>query len=122
VRITGGPSDTDADGIANAADNCPLRANAAQTDANGNGAGDACECGDVSGPTTQPDGIVNASDRTALRQHLAASLTLAQPALDKGSVVGGADDCDIRDWTLSARAAGALPPGVAQVCRAAVGP
>lgn len=34
--------DTDGDGVADPADNCPLTANADQADANGDGLGDAC--------------------------------------------------------------------------------
>ena len=40
---TGSSTDADSDGVANAADNCPATANADQSDANGNGFGDACE-------------------------------------------------------------------------------
>ena len=43
-------SDTDNDGIMDAADNCPLVANADQTDLDNDGAGAACDCDDA--PTT----------------------------------------------------------------------
>jgi MYXO-CTERM domain-containing protein len=37
------PADTDADGVEDAADNCPTVANADQDDTDGDGAGDACD-------------------------------------------------------------------------------
>jgi PKD repeat protein len=39
-------TDLDGDGVLNAADNCPLAANAGQTDFNGDGVGDACQDSD----------------------------------------------------------------------------
>ncbi len=39
--------DGDADGLCDALDRCPRVANAAQTDADGDGVGDACECGEA---------------------------------------------------------------------------
>ena len=36
-------TDNDADGVGDFIDNCPLVANADQSDSNGNGRGDACE-------------------------------------------------------------------------------
>jgi hypothetical protein len=45
------PDDLDGDGIANAADNCPLTRNASQHDEDSDGAGDACDnCPDVANP------------------------------------------------------------------------
>jgi hypothetical protein len=43
------PPDTDGDGIADAVDNCPLIANASQSDLNSNGVGDVCDS-DLTGP------------------------------------------------------------------------
>jgi len=51
---TGGDVDTDGDGILDSADNCPLTANADQTDSDGNGMGDACDSG---GADTDGDSI-----------------------------------------------------------------
>jgi hypothetical protein len=63
-------SDWDADGVPNAADNCPYAANPDQADHGGvnsnapNGVGDACECGDVSG-----NGRINGQDANAIKRH-----------------------------------------------------
>lgn len=48
--------DDDGDGVANGLDNCPSIANPLQTDANGNGIGDACE------PDGDGDGVPDAFD------------------------------------------------------------
>lgn len=42
-RFAGMACDLDGDGVGDAADNCPLDANATQADTNGNGLGDACD-------------------------------------------------------------------------------
>jgi uncharacterized protein (DUF1800 family) len=52
-----GCPDPDVDGVCSAADNCPLWPNASQANAGQSPAGDACECGDVSG-----DGLVSLVD------------------------------------------------------------
>ena len=55
--ITGSPLiDSDGDGIADSEDNCPLAANPAQDDLDGDGIGDACD-EDIDG-----DGVVNSLD------------------------------------------------------------
>jgi hypothetical protein len=114
-----GALDTDGDGRSDPTDNCPFRANALQTDADGNGAGDACQCGDVAGPSG-PDGLSNALDGRAIREHLVGRTPLPQALLDKCSVIGDADGCNLKDWVVLARAP--APPGPEQICRAAVGP
>ena len=50
-------SDTDRDGVGDNADNCPLRANAAQGDIDGDGLGNICDA-DIDG-----DGVANAIDQ-----------------------------------------------------------
>jgi hypothetical protein len=114
-----GALDTDGDGRSDPTDNCPYRANASQSDADGNGAGDACQCGDVAGPAG-PDGVSNALDGRAIREHLVGKTPLAAALLQKCSVIGDADGCNLRDWVVLARVP--APPGPEQVCRAAVGP
>ncbi|MGH8502164.1 MAG: thrombospondin type 3 repeat-containing protein [Gammaproteobacteria bacterium] len=52
--------DGDGDGVADSDDNCPLVANADQTDTDGDGLGDACD-DDIDG-----DGVLNGSDNCAL--------------------------------------------------------
>jgi hypothetical protein len=42
-EVDGPPADTDADGIPNMADNCPMKANANQHDEDGDGPGDVCD-------------------------------------------------------------------------------
>ena len=49
--------DTDGDGIDDAFDNCPNRANSRQTDADGDGLGDVCDVGDTDG-----DGLPDRDD------------------------------------------------------------
>lgn len=52
--------DVDLDGVANAADNCPLDANVAQVDTDSDDIGDACD--GVNDIDVDEDGILNASD------------------------------------------------------------
>ena len=49
--------DLDRDGWLDESDNCPATKNALQTDSNGDGVGDLCQCGDVNG-----DGAISALD------------------------------------------------------------
>ncbi len=56
VTLTLLPGDRDADGVANHADNCPLTANADQSDLDRDGAGDVCD------PDIDGDGFANADD------------------------------------------------------------
>jgi hypothetical protein len=56
-------SDLDSDGVPENLDNCPLIANPEQSDADQDGVGDACECGDVSG-----DGLVNSTDARLIQR------------------------------------------------------
>jgi len=53
----------DGDGIPQTSDNCPFVRNRDQADADGDGRGDRCECGDASG-----DGFVDAADASLLQQ------------------------------------------------------
>lgn len=102
--------DVDADGVANAGDNCPFVANADQADAGGvgagstaNGWGDACECGDVNG-----DGLVTIGDATMIQRSLLSppTATMTRPALCD---VGGSPVCSIADSTIVRRALLAPP-------------
>ena len=121
--------DTDADGICDPADNCPFRFNPGQEDfgdvgffdPNGrpDGIGDVCQCGDLTG-----NAFVDFFDIVAMRFLQVEAITLYQDDLERCSVIGGPDDCNMADAVVIARAVvmPPLPPGVSQVCRAAVGP
>lgn len=55
------PGDADGDGVADAADNCPLRCNPAQSDADGDGIGDACDNCPLTANADQADGDEDAA-------------------------------------------------------------
>jgi hypothetical protein len=99
--------DADGDGVQDALDVCPLLADAAQADANGDGIGNPCQCGDVSN-----DGLVTWADVTALRAFLAGSGPLPAP---QKCDVGGAG-CDVVDAVRLRRALASLAPPLAQAC------
>ncbi len=117
-----GPADSDGDGVANAADRCPFRADASQADAGGyevftpDGIGNACQCGDTDGNNA----VFPAQEAVRVRNTLAGIAPgVVDPA--KCSVIGGANDCDLRDAVVLRRSADALRlgPGIASVCDAA---
>jgi len=60
VVVSTAHSDTDADGVADGADNCPLVANADQLDTDGDGLGNACD------PDDDGDGILDSVDACPL--------------------------------------------------------
>jgi hypothetical protein len=83
----GVPGDSDGDGIADAADNCPFFANPVQTDTDGDGRGDACECTDQNG-----DGENTVSDLVAI------NVAIFNPALATPLCDGNNDgECDVND-------------------------
>lgn len=109
AKALSGP-DVDADGVPNAADNCPFVANALQDDAGGvgstsppNGVGDACECGDVTG-----DGRVTVADAATISRALLTPPTavMTRPELCD---VGGAAGCSVAD-AVAVRRALLVPP------------
>jgi Ca2+-binding RTX toxin-like protein len=55
------PHDSDGDGVADSADNCPSVQNTGQADADHDGIGDACDT-TPGGPDTDGDGVPNATD------------------------------------------------------------
>lgn len=89
--------DSDDDGIPDENDLCPglAQTDRLQTDTNGNGVPDACECGDLTG-----DGELDARDFAALLRHLLGH-TPDGTALEKCNVSGepgnGPDACTLRD-------------------------
>jgi hypothetical protein len=117
-------ADADADGLPNASDNCPLRANPDQADSGGpgsalpDGIGNVCQCGDVS-----DDGVVGAGDVQALRGALAAGQLDALPAPAKCRVNGAWQPCSVVDVVLLERALaspGGLGPGIEKTCDASL--
>jgi thrombospondin type 3 repeat protein len=79
--------DTDGDGIPDAFDDCPDFADEGQLDSDGNGIGDACECGDQN-----EDGVVDALDLLAINRAIFGAVR-PSPLCDTN------DDriCDVRD-------------------------
>lgn len=67
-------TDNDVDGIADAYDNCPGAWNPEQLDSNGDGVGDACECGTV-WADTDGDGDVDLADFARWQRCTAGSTT-----------------------------------------------
>lgn len=80
--IAAGASDSDADGLADSADNCPFTANADQADNDGGGGGDACDDNDDN------DAAVDANDNCR---------TVADPSQTDTDGDGQGDPCDTDD-------------------------
>jgi len=117
--VPAGP-DADADDVPDAFDDCPFAADFAQADANGDGIGDVCQCGDISG-----DGFVTSADEDLLQSWLARDgptpAGLARCNVRGAAAPAGAD-CRIDDWAVLRRALSSAPPGLAQVCAPALPP
>ncbi len=79
-------TDSDGDGVPDLFDNCPLASNPDQSDADGDGAGDACSGGDADG-----DGLPDAVE-----------LALGSDPLVADSLVAGISDGDL-DFSLDGR-------------------
>lgn len=95
VRTAAASSDADRDGIPDETDNCVEAANPDQADADTDGIGDACECGDASG-----DGRVTSTDARLIQRCAAGEIPCA--ALCDAS---GDDACDTTDARLVQRLA-----------------
>ena len=92
--------DSDGDGVSDVADNCPVLANPEQADANTNGIGDLCECGDMTG-----DRVINADDVLSARFALLGDRTFSGEELARCDT-DGSGGCDLRDAVAIARSAG----------------
>jgi hypothetical protein len=103
-------------GTCTANDNCPAVANANQQNSDSLAAGDACQCGDVTG-----DGIVNATDVQRAREHLTGRTLSGAFVLTRCDVAPG-DTCDVADIAVMRRHVGAAPVMVTNSCDAYVGP
>jgi hypothetical protein len=87
IRAEGALADRDSDGVPDASDNCPFFANLLQLDTDGNGRGNACECGDQSG-----DGTVDVLDLVAINLAI-FNPVLRTPLCD----ANGDGNCDVAD-------------------------
>jgi hypothetical protein len=98
VLAKGPQTDSDTDGIDDAADNCPWIPNPSQSDAwdgdepGSDGVGDVCQCGDLDG-----DGQVSPADRAGIRQHLAKITTLTPDEVQACDLTPPYGSCDKRD-------------------------
>jgi lysophospholipase L1-like esterase len=107
--------DFDGDGVPNATENCRYAANPDQADADLDGTGDACTCGDLG-----EDGRVTALDFVLLaRALLGLPPGIADPA--RCSVTGGSQDCDGADLLVLRQALADPALALAPICLAAVG-
>ncbi|MFQ5514946.1 MAG: thrombospondin type 3 repeat-containing protein [Myxococcota bacterium] len=106
--------DRDGDGVPDATDNCDLFPNPGQEDADGDGLGDVCQCGDLNA-----DFLVTSADVDVLRSFLADPTGSPIPAqeLAKCAVAGEAGSCDLLDLVITRRTLAGRPPGIGAVCR-----
>jgi hypothetical protein len=111
ILIDAGP-DADGDGITDVLDNCPFVPNADQADADANGIGDACQCGDVDG-----DGVSNVMDAMAIARGQVVSSDAAFVHCD----VNGDGGCNVVDALKIARGEVGSDPDD-QLCPAYLGP
>jgi len=82
----------DYDGICHLYDNCPRVPNRDQGDANGDGVGDVCQCGDVTG-----DGQLTLADWRSIKRCVKGKVSCDRVALCD---VDGDADCDKQDSAL----------------------
>jgi hypothetical protein len=87
IRWEGPDLDADHDGLPDSSDNCPAWSNPVQSDADANGIGDDCECGDQDG-----NGAVDVLDLVAIHRAIFVP-ALATTLCD----ANGDGSCDVQD-------------------------
>lgn len=88
----GACTDGDVDSVQDAVDNCPLVANTSQTDENGNGTGDACEC--AGGPCGCGNGTVDPGEECDDGNAIDGDGCTNSCTICGNGVVAPAEDCD----------------------------
>jgi hypothetical protein len=86
--------DTDHDTVLDGTDNCPFVVNASQTNSDSFAAGDACQCGDVTG-----DGSITAADYQRAQEYVVGR-TLSGPFVPQRCDVTGDGACDVADLAV----------------------
>jgi uncharacterized repeat protein (TIGR03806 family) len=114
--------DSDGDGVADAADNCPRTANASQSDGGGvntstqDGVGDACQCGDVNG-----DHRLDVLDLPPIRDALAKRTGPLSAGANRRCVSpGDTGECSIVSWARMRKRLAGATAAHGQTCPAAV--
>lgn len=82
VNPCAGDGDADGDGVCDSVDNCPFTANPDQTDANGDGIGDAC----APDPVVEVDALVDMVEALDLPASTVSTLTAARSSLERGNI------------------------------------
>jgi len=110
-------ADSDGDGVEDHLDKCPYTFDDDQADSNGDGIGDACQCGDVDddGFVSEADGLLVKQAALSLDPYMAA---VGLPGFDKCDV-GGTEGCSGLDGSIVMRAVNGHAPALQQVCAAA---
>ena len=115
--------DTDSDGVCDGPlqqifclsagpDNCPFVLNPSQQNSDGFAAGDACQCGDVTG-----DGVLDEADLTRVREQLVGRTTATPFDPDRCDVTGDGL-CDVRDLAVLERLVRGAPAMLVPGCAA----
>jgi len=115
-------ADSDADGVEDSLDNCPLRYNPGQEDVFGlgsvgpDGVADVCQCGEIT-----DDDQIDVIDVIRLRNVVAGVVTSNPTVDDRCSLAFPQGECGMRDIVILRRAldVAQLGPGVAPSCAAA---
>jgi hypothetical protein len=128
-QITGICRDQDGDGVCDADDNCPLVANADQTDTDGDGIGDVCDCAAVDKPklsigkvlpptgddTLAFKGVMNIPTTPAL-DPVSTGARVVVPGVVDATIPGGAfDDVTKKGWKAGKNGAFTYVDGTGEI-------